>query len=61
VRRGFIYGSMLPEGVMEDDGVDRGIVFLWMGAYLARQFEFAKSQWHRSPVARAPAFARKLP
>jgi Dyp-type peroxidase family len=46
VRRGFIYGPMLPEGVMEDDGVDRGIVFLWMGAYLARQFEFVKSQWH---------------
>ena len=46
VRRGFIYGPMLPEGVMEDDGVDRGIVFLWMGAYLDRQFEFVKSQWH---------------
>ena len=24
VRRGFIYGPMLPEGAMEDDGVDRG-------------------------------------
>jgi Dyp-type peroxidase family len=46
VRRGFVYGPMLPEGEMEDDGVDRGIVFLWMGAYLARQFEFVKSQWH---------------
>jgi Dyp-type peroxidase family len=46
VRRGFVYGPMLPEGVMEDDGVDRGIVFLWAGAYLARQFEFVKSQWH---------------
>ena len=46
VRRGFIYGPMLPEGVMEDDGVDRGIVFQWMGAYLDRQFEFVKSQWH---------------
>ena len=46
VRRGFVYGPILPEGVMEDDGVDRGIVFLWMGAHLARQFEFVKSQWH---------------
>jgi deferrochelatase/peroxidase EfeB len=46
VRRGFVYGPTLPEGAMEDDGVDRGIVFLWMGAYLARQFEFVKSQWH---------------
>ena len=43
--RGFIYGPMLPEGAMEDDGVDRGIVFQWMGAY-SRQFEFVKSQWH---------------
>ena len=46
VRRGFVYGPMLPEGAMEDDGVYRGIVFLWLGAYLARQFEFVKSQWH---------------
>jgi Dyp-type peroxidase family len=46
VRRGFVYGPMPSEGAMEDDGVDRGIVFLWMGTYLARQFEFVKSQWH---------------
>jgi Dyp-type peroxidase family len=46
VRRGFVYGPMLPEGAMEDDGVDRGIVFFWAGAYLSRQFEFVKSQWH---------------
>jgi Dyp-type peroxidase family len=46
VRRGFVYGPMLPEGAMEDDGVDRGIVFAWGSAHLARQFEFVKSQWH---------------
>jgi Dyp-type peroxidase family len=45
VRRGFMYGPMLPEGEMEDDGVDRGAVFVFMGASLARQFEFVKSQW----------------
>jgi len=46
LRRGFLYGPMLPEGETEDDGVDRGIVFVWGGAHLSRQFEFVKSQWH---------------
>ena len=45
VRRGFTYGPMLPEGAMEDDGVDRGGVFVFMGASISRQFEFVKSQW----------------
>lgn len=45
IRRGTSYGPMLPEGVMEDDGVDRGIVFVFVGAHLKRQFEFVKTQW----------------
>jgi deferrochelatase/peroxidase EfeB len=45
LRRGFLYGPTLPEGATEDDGVDRGIVFVFMGANLSRQFEFTKSQW----------------
>ena len=32
-------------GVLEDDGADRGIVFVFAGAHLSRQFEFVKSQW----------------
>jgi hypothetical protein len=36
---------MLREGVTEDDGVDRGIVFVFAGAHLKRQFEFVKTQW----------------
>ena len=36
---------MLPEGVLEDDGVDRGIIFVFVGAHLKRQFEFVKTQW----------------
>ena len=36
---------MLPEGVLEDDGVDRGIIFVFAGAHLKRQFEFVKTQW----------------
>ena len=45
LRRGAAYGPVLPEGALEDDGADRGIVFLFMGTDLARQFEFLKSQW----------------
>jgi Dyp-type peroxidase family len=45
IRRGTSYGPMLPEGVFEDDGVDRGIVFVFAGAHLKRQFEFVKTQW----------------
>jgi Dyp-type peroxidase family len=45
IRRGTSYGPMLAEGVLEDDGVDRGIVFVFVGAHLKRQFEFVKTQW----------------
>jgi hypothetical protein len=36
---------MLPEGVLEDDGADRGILFVGLGANIARGFEFVKTQW----------------
>jgi len=45
IRRGTSYGPMLPEGVLEDDGIDRGIMFVFAGAHLKRQFEFVKTQW----------------
>lgn len=45
IRRGTSYGPMLPEGVLEDDGQDRGIVFVFAGSRLKRQFEFVKTQW----------------
>jgi len=45
IRRGTSYGPMLPEGVLEDDGIDRGIVFVFAGAHIKRQFEFVKTQW----------------
>jgi Dyp-type peroxidase family len=45
IRRGTSYGPMLPEGVMDDDGADRGIIFVFVGAHLKRQFEFVKTQW----------------
>ena len=45
IRRGTSYGPMLPDGVLEDDGVDRGIIFVFAGAHPKRQFEFVKTQW----------------
>jgi Dyp-type peroxidase family len=45
LRRGTSYGPMLPPGVLEDDGVDRGIVFVFLGTHIDRQFEFVKTQW----------------
>jgi Dyp-type peroxidase family len=45
IRRGTSYGPALPEGILEDDGADRGIIFVFSGAHLKRQFEFVKTQW----------------
>jgi Dyp-type peroxidase family len=45
IRRGTSYGPPLPEGVLEDDGADRGLVGVFIGAHLDRQFEFIKSEW----------------
>ena len=45
IRRGTSYGPPLPEGVLEDDGADRGLVGVFIGAHLERQFEFIKSEW----------------
>lgn len=45
IRRGTSYGPILPDGVTEDDGADRGIIFVFAGAHIRRQFEFVKTQW----------------
>src|SRR5262245_55606677 len=45
IRRGTAYGPPLPDGVLEDDGVDRGLMFAFVGANLGRQFEFVQSEW----------------
>jgi deferrochelatase/peroxidase EfeB len=39
------YGPMLPKGVLDDDGADRGIIFVAAMANLERQFEFVKTDW----------------
>ena len=45
IRRGTAYGPPLPDGQLEDDGVDRGLMFAFVGAHLGRQFEFVQSEW----------------
>jgi Dyp-type peroxidase family len=45
IRRGTNYGPQMAEGVMEDDGADRGLCFVFVGASLTRQFEFVQTQW----------------
>ncbi len=45
IRRGTAYGPPLPADALEDDGVDRGLMFAFVGANLARQFEFVQSEW----------------
>jgi Dyp-type peroxidase family len=45
IRRGMPYGPTLPEGDMESDGIERGILFYAFNASFARQFEFIQSTW----------------
>ncbi|MBV8345768.1 MAG: Dyp-type peroxidase [Candidatus Eremiobacteraeota bacterium] len=59
IRRGTAYGPPLPDGMMEDDGVDRGLMFAFVGANLARQFEFVQSEWiNNSAFFAGPATER---
>ncbi|HEX3874692.1 MAG TPA: Dyp-type peroxidase [Solirubrobacteraceae bacterium] len=44
IRRGLPYGPPLAAGA-EDDGRDRGVIFITLQASIARQFEFVQSQW----------------
>ncbi len=46
IRRGMPYGPFLPfESGQEDDGVDRGLIFVCFSASLERQFEVIQRQW----------------
>lgn len=45
IRRATMYGPVLPKGVLEDDGEDRGLVFAGICSSLSRQFEFIKTEW----------------
>jgi Dyp-type peroxidase family len=58
IRRGAAYGPLLPEGVTEDDGADRGLMFTFIGTHLKRQFEFVQSEWVNDGVFVALGGAR---
>lgn len=45
LRRSTIYGPPLEEGVLEDDGQDRGIIFAGICSSISRQYEFIKTNW----------------
>lgn len=45
IRRGTSYGPPLPDGVLVDDGIERGLMFAFVGTHLGRQFEFVQSEW----------------
>jgi Dyp-type peroxidase family len=45
IRRGRAYGEPLRGGVLEDDGVDRGLVFVCFQANIWRQFETIQALW----------------
>jgi Dyp-type peroxidase family len=44
LRRGMPYGDSLPPDA-DDDGADRGLLFICLQASIARQFEIVQSQW----------------
>jgi Dyp-type peroxidase family len=45
IRRGRSYGPPLPPGATEDDGVDRGLIFVCFNASIWRQFETVQALW----------------
>jgi Dyp-type peroxidase family len=45
IRRGVEYGSHLQDGLLRDDGVDRGLINLFIQADIERQFEFVQKEW----------------
>ena len=45
LRRGVEYGPLMPAGVLEDDGIDRGLITLFIQADIERQFEFVQKEW----------------
>jgi Dyp-type peroxidase family len=45
IRRGMPYGPPLPEGSYDDDGAERGLIFVSFQASIARQFEGVQGPW----------------
>jgi Dyp-type peroxidase family len=45
IRRGMPYGARLASEAIEDDHVDRGLIFVCFNASISRQFEGIQAQW----------------
>ena len=45
IRRGVEYGPPLKDGAVQDDGIDRGLINLFIQADIDRQFEFVQKEW----------------
>jgi len=45
IRRGVEYGPHLQDGALRNDGVDRGLINLFIQADIERQFEFVQKEW----------------
>ncbi|TCM75955.1 MULTISPECIES: Dyp-type peroxidase [unclassified Rhizobium] len=45
LRRGVEYGPHLKDDALDDDGVDRGLINLFIQADIERQFEFVQAEW----------------
>ena len=45
IRRGMPYGKWLDECAPENDGCDRGLIFVCLNASLSRQFELVHKHW----------------
>jgi len=45
IRRGMPYGPALDSDAVEDDGKERGLVFVCFNASISRQFESVQRQW----------------
>jgi Dyp-type peroxidase family len=45
LRRGVEYGPHLKDGALEDDGIDRGLINLFIQSDIERQFEFVQKEW----------------
>jgi Dyp-type peroxidase family len=45
IRRGVEYGPHLADGALQDDGVDRGLINLFIQTDIERQFEFIQKEW----------------
>ena len=48
IRHGTSYGPPLPENVIQDDGQERGIFFIFLSAKAPETFEFLKKEWINS-------------